>query len=362
MKRWLAALLCLLLSGAGAAAETFVVVGPIGEAASEDAMLVRDDGTMLTPRHCYWDITPLTPEDTPEAERLYRARGSTAEGTPVLPLWEEDSEEEPLAALMNAAGETLTGFDYADLEYVGPNQILYTLPGRWQGIMDASGEIRTPAIYADIQPAGNGGYMALDAGEGPIDYGLKYPLIFVDADGQLHDTGLHAGTDSLGAYVNGICAVSWIEEYGDGIAYFDDRGNQLFDAHFYEADDFKGHYACVVVDGRHALIDREGRYRLEPEYDDISLCDSINGPIIIAIQGGSLSVLSAENGETMFTVEFDADEIDAWAENEAMLRVYAGESVYLYGLDGQRLMEMPRDSQVQCWFSHPCKGVPTRVI
>ena len=362
MKRWLAILLCLLLSGAGAVAETYVVSGPVGEAASGDAMLVRDDGTVLTPRDTYWDITLLTPAGTPEAERLYRARRSAAERTPILPLWEDDAEEEPLAALMSAAGDPLTGFDYAELEYAGPDEIVYTLPGRWQGVMDASGDIRLFADYADIQPAGNGGYLAFDAGDGPVDYGLKYPLLFVDAEGQTHDTGLHAGTDSLGAYVNGICAVSWIEEFGDGAAYFDDHGNLLFDAHFEEADDFKGHYAHVVVNGRHGLIDREGQYRLEPEYDDISSDTSINGPIFIATRGGRLSVFNADSGEALFEVEFDAEDVDAWMENEAMLRVYADDSVYLYGLDGECLMEMSRDSQIQCWFSHPCKGVPTRVI
>ena len=154
MKRILALALCLMVLCPAALAETFsVYMYGMGEG-PDYCMLIRDDGTPLTPAGAYNNIYAITPDDTPEAEKLYGAISNEV-GIAYTP---EKAEElrynfvDSSMALMNARGELLTGFDYSVLDYAN-GYVLFTLPGEEHltGAMDARGHVLMEAEYAALR-------------------------------------------------------------------------------------------------------------------------------------------------------------------------------------------------------------------
>ena len=155
MRKILASALCLLMLCASALAETYTVDVYGSEESPAYAILLSDDGTLLTPIQTCSSIYQLTPRGTPDAEKLFSVTPVNVDiaYTPELAeelLYDMDSIH---VALMNGEGRLLTGFDYDGLDYVN-GAVIFTLPddARHCGAMDAAGNVIVEPVYAALRP------------------------------------------------------------------------------------------------------------------------------------------------------------------------------------------------------------------
>jgi hypothetical protein len=214
MKRMLALLLCLLLCPA-ALAETFVVYYYTPEGSEDYALLLKDDGTVLTPPGTYSSIDVLTPEGAPEAERLYSVQ---AIGVDIDIDPDEIDYVDPSVytreAVMDAEGNLLTGFDYIYIERESTGDYVFNAPepaydaselpgnpdlvdfhrlsdGRWLSL-----RMERPEDWDSMSPAER--LRALSSSEFTED--ADYRIVVVEPDGSVTDTGIINYNRSLPRY------------------------------------------------------------------------------------------------------------------------------------------------------------------
>ena len=358
-RRTLCVLLCVLLLAASASAEVYpIAYNCVGE---DDgyAMLLRDDGTPLTPEDTYHSIYPITPAGTPEAERLYAADPQHPAGGSEA-LASDDEYAPACVALLDAEGRQLTGFDAVYLRWAAPGKVVFTTLDERCGAMDGRGEVIVPTEYAELTALGDG-WLAVDPRGEPVDYGSRYPVVRIDADGSKHDTGLTAFSSSLGTASEGICPINDVAEYDGKGVYVDARGEVLFGRSFDRADSFAGGAAQMRIDGRDGLIDRQGQLIGNRLFEDIYRTESTSGDVFIATDGGDLTVFDAD-GKALFSRHFDADEIRCWTLNPAMLNVTTRDLRRLFALDGTQLTALPEWMDVSGWYTLGCTELPQRLI
>ena len=152
------ALLCLLLPTA--AAERYIVDydGP-GEGYDHYALLLTEDGDLLSDATAYEKIQCITPEGWPENQRLYAA---TRHGVPEdMEPWEGEYVNDVL--LMDADGQPVTGFDYTMLAYdPAADRVIawYTNEVSHAKLLSRDGEVLANwRDYWDVVPNGAGGYI-----------------------------------------------------------------------------------------------------------------------------------------------------------------------------------------------------------
>ena len=363
MKRLLclAAALYLALAGAAAQAETFAVFYEGTDETAGYGMLVTEDGEALTPPDTYYNLYRITTDDVPEADALYA----------VIPLKYED-EASVLTdsegyhfrsmALMNARGELLTDYIYANLTSDVPGLITFTLENELEGVMTPEGEVRVPAKYVNITPNGEGGWLALRIDGDKLSYEDYYPLVMIDPDGTEHETDLRVQPYSLRDFHEGLCAAWSIEGYGDSSIYLDPQGGILGGLRFEEAGDFCGNYAAISEDDRYGLIDKTGAWVVPPKYDAIRDDVSAEGPLFLARLGASLTAYSAETGEILFEKTFeDADEIYAWLVNPWYIEVSGGDRDRLCDLNCDELFAAEPEESISFYYTRT-DGKPDKFV
>ena len=361
MKRWILFAVLLALLGAAASAETFCVNYSGTEESGGYALLIRDDGTPLVPAETYSNIFPLTPDDTPEAERLYGAEPCIRQTVERVPDEDELYASRGMA-LLDGEGRRLTDFDYHFLEYGGPGAVIFTLADGTMGAMTPSGEEILPPEFIQIRSNGEGGWLAVPAnGVGP-DGDERYSLVYIDPDGARHDTGLHTGYYSVGEFRDGICPISGVEEYGRGSVYVDAKGGVLFDRAFAYAEPFLGNYARVCDPEDYGLIDKSGAFFLPPEYDSIFPNDERDCLTYICLDGDAAELYDAFSGEILAELDTGPrDDVYVITPNPWMISVSDDDSDAFYSLDGSRLAERAEDGQLNAWYSR-CSGMPERLV
>ena len=355
MKRILAAALCLMLLGAGAFAETFTVAYFADYEGESYDLLIRDDGTLLTPPQTYHSIYEITPRGTPEAERMYEASYLNPDIDPTA--YDPDGEDfYRRVGLMNAAGEMLTGDEFIHFEWAD-GHILFTTQDNAVGVMDLSGQVTIPARYIEIVPISTGGFIAQKL-DGPVDYDAYYPLVRIDPDGSEHELQWHAGWSGLYTWSQGILCLDEVEEFDGRSIYMDESGSMLFGRVFGEIHAFLGNYAVAAEGEMDGLIDKNGKFVVPAEYDYISDEADNTEPCFIARKGGTVTLFSAEDAHVMMSVTLEGrDTIGAYFELPGLLHVTSEEDEYLYTTDGTLLRKLEPGTDVTINFP-VMEGVP----
>ena len=364
MKRMLALALCLLMCPA-ALAETFTVTWYGSEEDPGYSLLLKDDGTALTPPGEYASLFELTPDNTPEADRRYAAQTMTL--PPDVASRQADDEgymDYERVALMDGAGKLLTGFDYSYLTWRGDGYIDCSIPGderAFSGILDADGHVLVEPKYYAVAPFGNGRYLALkraESGQITDDGEGRCAVLIVDEDGAEAETGLHTLCGYLSSGVSAPCPVSDVEEYDGKTVFVDSDGAVCFDRSFDEAGEFEGDFAIVRVRRFTGLIDREGAFVIEPEFDYLRR----DGDLYIGEQGSTIAVFSAETGEPLMRETFaDTGEVYAYLAAPGLLWVNTDGGHCFYTTDGQRLAEL-KDNESSYFTCVKCAADALRVI
>lgn len=351
MKKLLALVLCLLLCGTAAMAEVYIVYAYGGGEYPGGAILIDDDGTLLAPSGAYEMIGTLTPDGTPESERLYYAEPTLIQ-VPVDQIDEDNYYSYYRLALMGPDGSLLTGYDYCSLEYAGPDRIVFMLPSQARGVMDFEGNVFLEAGYAALVPDGQGGWLGLAMDAPARDYDECYPLVHIDAEGNVTETGLHAPVYAISGYSEGLCPVNEVEEYHGRTVYLDQDGCIAFDGTFDYGEQFFGNLACVTAGETSGLIGKDGQFVVNPGYEYISQSDSDRGPIYIAHAGTGFAVFSADTGETLLEMDFeDVEYVSAWMDTPSLIKVTTGDESFLYTLDGQLVRTLGEDEDISVSFN-----------
>ena len=351
MKKLIALILCLMLCGTAAMAEVYVADLYGGEEDPSSAMLIDDNGTPLTPFGAYAMIGTMVPRGTPESERVYCAEPMQIQ-VPADQIDAENFYSYFRLALMGPDGSLLTGYDYCDLEYACPDRIVFTMPTQMRGVMDFKGNIILEAGYAAIIPDGQGGWLAL-AMDAPLeDYDAHYPLVHIDAEGSVTDTGLHAPMYAISEYSEGLCAVTAADEYNGGTVYLDPDGQLAFDGVFDYGESFVGGFARVSMGETSGLIGKDGRFFVSPDYDYITLDDTSRGPVYIAQKKTGFVVFDAKTGDQLLEMDFDDVEyVSAWMETPSLIKVTTDDEDHLYTLDGRLVRTMGEDESISVSFN-----------
>lgn len=362
MKRILGIMLCLLMLCPAALGEVFAVDSYGTDETMSYSMLVRDDGTALTPPRVYSNIYRITPEGTPDADVRYAV-------TPIDLGLEYDPEtaEEMLyemgytrMALMDADGQLLTGFDYDGMDYDN-GQVSFSLPGETPAVggMDADGHVLIPPEYAALRHLGGGKWLGMampddparvervDDGEGGYSEIIHYEIVFIDTDGSVRPLGLHSTDRYFNMNAEGICAIWDVDEYGGETVYIDADGALMFEKGFRYAENFEGNYAVVAVGDRYGVIDRQGEYVLPPEYDYINRDTE---KLTIARKGMSFEVYDPESMRQIMTLEYAEDtDVDVTAVTPDLVGVVTDGATAIYNIDGRLLFDKPQGENVQLY-------------
>ena len=360
MKRILALALGLMLL-CPALAETYVVDNYGTDEVMSDSMLLRDDGTPLTPARTFSNIYEITPSGTPEAEKLYAATPcdlgleydpETAEGM----LYDTGYVR---VGLMDAQGSLLTGCDYEYLDYEN-GYVIFTLPGEnlMMGAMDGEGQVVIEPRYASLRHLGGGRWLAMrypgdksgvhrtyyDDGGYYDEY--DFEAVYID-DAGVRSLGLHTWDRYTSVNADGICLISNVEEYGEQSVFVDSMGNVMFGRSFRYADNFVGDYAVVAEDERYGVIDRSGEYVVPQEYSYINW---VEGWPMVATGSRGFTVYDAHSLDVLFGMDFgEEQDFNVTAITPELFGVTVDERTSIYDAAGNLLMAVPEDKDVQLY-------------
>lgn len=298
MKRFLALTLCLLLLCSPALSETFSVYYEPPEHRGY-YMLVRDDGTPLTPPDTYGIMYTLFPEGTPDDRQRYCVMPFPSAGR-----YDDLDDSACLGAIMNSDGTLLTrcAFDPEGVSTLGSAIVIYDSDYR-MGLMDIDGRVIVEPEYSDIANLGDGYYMVLqweDAGDGSE----SYCATVIKPDGSKVDTGLHSARYCLGDGGDGLCIVYDATEYDGQDVYVDREGKVRIVSAYSYIEAFHDRFAIVEQDGLYGLIDRLGSLVEKPQYRRLYYAGTAPDDVYIAERGTELTVISAQTGEVLMSRDF----------------------------------------------------------
>lgn len=370
MKRFWGILLCLCLLPAAASAETFAVSYDGVDDSTGYALMLDVDGTLLTERDQYQNIFCISQGDCLSEKRLYAATPAMLAEAPaeISGSGEASYDEYYHLAMLDALGNQLTGFDYLNLVHDAQSGVVvFTLPDRRQGVMDENGNCLLEARYAAIVPNGEGGYLTLAAPEAiAMDEEAEYPIIYIDRQGRCFKTGYHTQIYGLGSFSHGFCAVTQVSEYNGQTIYLDVEGTHCFDRSFTYGDSFYDNFAVVqeAEDSGYSLIDKNGACAISTSYDFIVSGLYNDSGVFIASCADSFAVYDSETGALLFEDTFEGTEyVNAWMENQGLLRVNAGNETLLYRLpDGECLMRFGEGIEINGMYLLSSKDIPERLV
>jgi len=115
---------------------------------------------------------------------------------------------------------------------------------------------------------------------------------------------------------------------GGGWLYIDRHGRQAIPGRFVCVDDFSEGRAAVETEAGHGLIDRDGRFVIEPQHEDVEW-DSVHNVAIVT--SGGLSGLYSRDGESLTGFIYD----HILSGNEGMFPVRCGTKYGYMNRDGR---------------------------
>lgn len=266
-----------------ALAETYNVTYNGTDESESFSLLLRDDGTALTREGEYGYIYAITPDDTPEADRLYSASPARlSEFVDAKTVQEDDYYLTP-EALLDAEGRMLTAFEYSSFSFSGGYVIFRTLGDEGKvGAMDSLGNIVIEAAYESLCPVGGKRWLALVREDDE-----RCAVVRIDKDGSVHETGLHTYYPEDFGGGDDLWAVWDVIEYGDRAVYINAMGEVQFGRGFDYGTPFENGYAVVRVNESYGVIDKSGSFAVPDDCDDIT--HETGGPYIL--ERGSTVIL-----------------------------------------------------------------------
>ena len=299
MKRTILLLLCLLwLLNSCAFASLAVRM-------EEGSLLLDEDGSVIVPMDAYDDIVPL-------GEGLFAAGISGR------------------YALMDAAGNLLTGAKYTDLRFEG-EFLLACADGFW-GLLDKSGIEKTDFIYTRIV-SGNGPYRAI---KGEVNDLESDELFIISPDGSERATGLYLRSMGNSAAEDRLAVL--LPDSGLW-GYCDAEGKLVIPDAFSYAGSFVSGVAPVAKDGSYGAINRQGAYIVSPEYDFIEVTSA---GLAIACDADGARILDAGGTEI---ARFEGSGLIAAAAGDGFM-IADDESLRLFDQFAEPIAELAADASV----------------
>lgn len=360
MKRLAAILLGLALLCPAGLGETFQIDYWSTEETSGYALLLKDDGTALTPPETYDSLVPLRTGDM----SLFRGTRFDEHVSGDAGAAEDaDYQSYHREALVDAEGRALTDFLYYDLT---PDPGGAIIGRRWPvgaDVLDASGKTLFSGDYMDVRPTGEGSWLALRRETWSVEGQTVYAIVAVDAKGSARETGFHTGSDRLEPFYDGLCPVNDIRELGGRAAILNAKGEQAGKQTFEFLSDPLNGYVIVHEDDLYGLYKLSGDYLLPPLYDYIHLDDVYSQAVYIATQGADVEVFDAETGEKRLSRRCPGTGYAyCWMLSDETLHVgEPGSNLEICDLSGHTLFRVPKGKEI-FYFYTDIHGIPERYL
>ena len=237
-KKWIAALTCAALTAcAGCAyAQNYAVELPDG------SLLVNEAGEAIVERGTFG--------------MLYELKGLSED---TVRYAAEQANGSGLYALIDEAGNPLTGYEYMMIEPVGSG--LMFMKNERLGVMDAQGNILIKPEYTYMVSCGDGSYLSLRSN--PYDDSAD-TVYHVSADGSERSTS-NKVTLLSSFDAHGFAAAQSPENFLYGC--LNTQGQWVIEPKFEWVAEFIGGQAIASAASGTGVIDTAGKWLIEPKYD-----------------------------------------------------------------------------------------------
>lgn len=277
-------------------------------------------------------------------------------------------------ALMNAAGELLTGFDYVSFDHDVENATVFACDfDGWVTALDERGNILAAGPYTSMVSDGNGGFFAVapEMDEETGELSELAALVHVTAAGDINNTGLITNAyEPLSGFSDGLMCVMVCDGYdGESPAYscvyVDQNGADAFGCSFDFAASFMGGCAEVIDDNNIArLIDRNGNYVTDAEYSYFDCGEQDDGMSIVAnLIDGGFDIISGDGFEIIasFRPENGATMLYAYHSGDGLIMAYSENEMMILDASGSVLYRGADDMYAYTWYEF-CDSQPQRLL
>ncbi len=335
--RWaaLVTVLCALMLAAGGWAEPAAPTASPASTASvegafvlktgdDGALLVGTDGRALTERGAYVSIERISPPEAPAGEALFAA------------YVEQNKREQ--CVLLNATGQALTGPDY-DAVYRADG-LIYAVAEGLTGLLDAALNERIPCNYTQLVSSGEG-FLALNA-----DPNDERPdgVFLIDANGGETPTGTTV-LYGLNAFSEGLMPAM---DANGRMGYLGARGEWAIEAQYDYAGAFRNGVAVAVLGTGEGLIDRNGKWLVEPVYAWIQQ-GGADGRLLLA-QQDSRQVLLLDPDTYQVKKRFEGEDIYATAQLDVdRAQIALDDRTLLIDAQGETRFEAGFGATLETW-------------
>lgn len=307
MKTKLVLLLCVWLALASVASAE----GELCISTDLATALLSVDGDEIIPPGSYEDI--FTVADG----QLYALGAKTADGIRY--------------ALSSASGKVLTDFAYSMFS-ASEDGVIFAQDGLF-GAMDLQGEILLPAQYTQLAAAGDGRFLAMTTD--PFDDDAD-EIFLLNANGEMQSTQVRS-SEGLSAFSEEL--MPWQDSDSKLYGYLAADGSIAVEAKLETAGRFENGAARVSVDGKLGLIDPNGSWLIEPEYDYL---ETGNG-VTVGLIGREQFVVFGKDHKELFRVEGAGLEVALVGEKPILQR---NGMLEVYDLSGQVIFEIHQSAQL----------------
>lgn len=307
-----------------------------GDAYSQYCIMLDENGALLTPRDSYGNIYGISLVSNGEKSEFY----AVAEAVLSEPVGDPDSFQVAPVALMNDKGAVLTEFEYASLtHYPDDGIVVFSRKSDLLGAMDESGNVILPERFISLVPNGRGGFLgALAPENGPINYEISYPLMYIDEKGRSFDTGYVSMPYGLSAFSEGFCSVTMsYEPDSANNVYLDFEGTNVFGKAYGWTSSFYGNYAIVQDPSadRYGLIDKTGAWAVPPEYITIDSGVYYDTGTYLACTENHAILLDAHDLHEICRIDFgDTGANYAWLSGKEFINTIGDDIALVYDTDG----------------------------
>lgn len=275
------------------------------------AALLTGDGDEIISPGDYEDIFPVVDG------QLYALGAGTADGVRY--------------ALSDASGNVLTDFAYSMFS-AAEDCMIFAQDGLF-GAMSLQGEILLPAQYTQLAAAGGGRFLAMTSD--PFDDDAD-EIFLLNGDGELQSAGVRSA-EGLSAFSEGL--TPWQDSASKLYGYLSADGSIAVEAKFETAGRFENGAARVSVNGKLGLIDANGGWLIDPEYDYLETGKCVTVGLIGREQ---FAVFGEDYGE-LFRIEGVGLEAALVGETPILQR---NGMLEVYDLSGQRIFEIHQSAQL----------------
>lgn len=277
-------------------------------------------------------------------------------------------------ALMNTAGELLTGFDYASFIHDVENAVVFACDfDGWVTALDESGSVLAEGLYTSMASDGNGGFFAVapETDEETGELSELAALVHVNAAGDINDTGLTTNAyEPLSGFSEGLMCVMVCDGYdGESPAYsyvyVDQNGDDAFERSFAFAVNFVGGCAEIIDETNISrLIDHSGNYVTDAEYSYFDCGEQGDGmPMVANLIDGGFDLISKEKFEIIasFRPENGATMLYAYHSGDGLIMAYSENEMMILDAQGSVLYRGTDDMYAYTWYEF-CDSQPQRLL